>query len=80
MALDGMDFSLVAVLANFTRSGNLNLTSNSVRSVGLDVDLWSKNTQLNPDDAYYLAFDSGNIYQSNYSLRWLGFAVRCLSN
>lgn len=58
------------------RGGGVYLNTGSLRDAG-DISLyWSATTYPNATSAYYLHFDSTNVYPSDYNDRFSGFSVR----
>ena len=60
------------------RGGYIGLHTGSLRSAGLDRHYWSTTTYPNATYAYYLNFNSTNVYPSDYSSRFYGFSVCCV--
>ena len=73
--------SLCAVLSlYFTRSGDLNLATASLRGVGHSGDVWSEGVTARVNNTYHFHFYSEEILPSIDDLRWLSYTVRCLTN
>ena len=58
------------------RGGGVVLNTGSLRSAGSNSYYWLATTYPNATDAYYLVFNSTDVYPSNYSTRNNGFSVR----
>ena len=67
------------VVKQITRSGAADLSTGSLRRVGLDGYYWSSTAYPDVNNAYYLSFSSADTYPSNYNARWYGFSVRCVA-
>jgi len=70
----------VASQANFTRSGDVNPNTGSLRSIGGIGHYWTSATYTNANNAYLLFFYSVDTYPSNDTVRWSGFSLRCITN
>ena len=62
-----------------TRGGYVNITTGSLRGAGLSGYYWASTAYPSELYAYYLDFNSTNVFPSNNYNRWNGFTVRCLA-
>ena len=51
------------------------MATGSLRNAGGNGDYWGVSAYPSELYAYYLDFNSANVYPSNYTSRWLGFTV-----
>lgn len=58
------------------RGGSVHLDTGSLRYAGGDSYYWSATTYPSATNAYYLAFNSTNVYPSDHYNRFYGFSVR----
>ena len=62
--------------SNFPYAGYVN--GSSLNGVGSGGNYWSR-TAYSANSAYYLWFNSSDVYPADYNLRYLGFSVRCVA-
>lgn len=64
----------------YVRSGNINFVHGALRSAGFNGNYWSSTAfPVDSDLAYYLYFETNNIYPVNRAAEYAGLSVRCVA-